>query len=61
LYYGPEGNIILTKTDAGWVQSTSKDEDEEKWGYAWLAYTTSTGDPYSWLTGFHAGVVFTKK
>jgi hypothetical protein len=61
LYYGPEGNIILTKTDAGWVQSTSKDEDEEKWGYAWFAYTTSTGDPYSWLTGFHAGVVFTKK
>ena len=61
LYYASEGSIVLTKTDAGWVQSSTMDEDDEKWGYAFLAYTTATDSPYSWFTAYYPGVTFTKK
>lgn len=61
LYYNPEGSIVLTKTDAGWVQSTTMDEEGENWGYAYLAYVTATDSPYSWFTAYYPGVKFTKK
>ena len=60
LYYTLEGSVVLTKTDAGWVQSTTMDEDEEKWGYGHLAYGTD-GSIAGWLTGIYPGVTFTKK
>ncbi|MBQ9722202.1 MAG: hypothetical protein IJV84_01630 [Bacteroidales bacterium] len=61
LYYSPEGSIVLTKTDAGWVQSSTMDEGEEFWGYAYLAFITETDSPYSWFTAYYPGVTFTKK
>lgn len=60
LYYATEGNIVLTKTDAGWVQSSTLDEGEELWGYAYLAFITETDSPYSWFTAYYPGVKFTK-
>lgn len=59
LYYATEGNIVLTKTGSGWVQSSTMDEGDEKWGYAFLAYDTSDS-PYSWFTAYFPGVVLTK-
>lgn len=61
LYYATDGSIVLTKTDAGWVQSSTMDADGENWGYAFLAFVTETDSPYSWFTAYYPGVTFTKK
>ena len=60
LYYSLDGSIVLTKTATGWVQSTTLDEDAEKWGYAFLAFTTADDAPYSWFTAYYPGVSYTK-
>ena len=58
-YYKPSGNLILTKTDAGWVQTSDADDDTTKWGIGCLA--TSNGSPVGWLDYIMPGVVLTKK
>lgn len=60
LYYETEGSIVLTKTDDGWVQTSTMDAGEELWGYAYLAFITETDSPYSWFTAYYPGVKFTK-
>lgn len=61
LYYETDGSIVLTKTETGWAQTTTFDEDGELWGYAYLAFITADDTPYSWFTAYHPGVKFTKK
>ena len=58
-YYTLDGSVVLTKTDAGWVQSTTMDETDAMWGYGHLAYATD-GSIAGWLTGLYPGVTFTK-
>lgn len=58
-YYAPSGNLILTKTETGWIQSTDIDDDEMTWGYGALAVDGS-GSPLGWLDYIYPGVVLTK-
>ena len=59
-YYEPSGNMILTKTDTGWVQSTDVDDAEMSWGIGALAVDAS-GTPLGWWGYYYPGVVLTKK
>ena len=58
-YYKASGNLILTKTDAGWVQSSDLDDETRQWGIGCLA--TSNGTPLGWLDYIMPGAVLTKK
>ena len=58
-YYAPAGNLILTKTETGWVQSTDIDDAEMTWGIGCLA--TSDGSPLGWLDYMLPGIVLTDK
>lgn len=58
-YYAPSGNLILTKTATGWIQSTDLDDDEMSWGIGALA--VSNGTPLGWLDYMQPGIVLTKK
>ena len=58
-YYAPSGNLILTKTATGWIQSTDIDDDEMSWGIGALA--VSNGTPLGWLDYMQPGIVLTKK
>lgn len=57
-YYSPSGNLILTKTDAGWVQSSDLDTADRQWGIGCLA--TDNGTPLGWLDYMYPGLVLTK-
>lgn len=59
-YFKPSGNLILTKTEAGWVQSTDVDDDEMSWGIGALAVDAS-GSPLGWWGYYYPGVILTKK
>lgn len=58
-YYLPSGNLILTSTETGWVQSTDSDDAEMIWGYGALACDDS-GSPLGWLDYVSPGLVLTK-
>ena len=58
-YYTPSGNLILTATENGWVQTTDVDDPEMLWGAGCLAADASTGSLLGWLTGFAGGTVLT--
>lgn len=58
-YYTPSGNLILTATENGWVQTTDVDDPEMLWGAGCLAADANTGSLLGWLTGFAGGTVLT--
>lgn len=55
-YYAPEGNMVLVKTDDGFVQV---DEEEDRWGFAWLAYKAD-GSIAGWWDRYAVGITYTK-
>lgn len=57
-YYNPSGNLILTKTEAGWSQSADIDTSDSQWGIGCLA--TSGGSPLGWLDYIQPGLTLTK-
>lgn len=58
-YYEPEGNLILTKTETGWIQSTDVDTETIKWGIGCLA-TDGAGNPLGWLDYFYPSIELTR-
>lgn len=56
-YYAPSGNLILTRTETGWIQSSDLD-GERTWGVGALA--TSGGSILGWLDYIAPGIVLTK-
>lgn len=58
-YYAPSGNLILTRTETGWNQSSDIDDPEMIWGYGALA-CDEAGTPLGWLDYVNPGVVLTK-
>jgi len=59
-YYAPSGNLILTRTETGWIQSSDIDDEEMQWGYGALAIDDASGSPLGWLDYIYPGVVLTK-
>ena len=57
-YYNPSGNLLLTRTETGWAQSTDVDTPDRKWGIGCLA--TSGGSPLGWLDYIQPGLTLTK-
>lgn len=57
-FYNPSGNLILTKTETGWTQSTDIDSESRTWGIGCLA--TQGGSPLGWLDYISPGLVLTK-
>ena len=57
-YYKPSGNLLLTRTETGWVQSTDIDTADRTWGIGCLA--TSGGSPLGWLDYIQPGLTLTK-
>jgi len=53
-YYAPEGNIVLEKTENGWVNA------DPEWGWGWLAVSVSSGSIAGWTEAYMPGGVFTK-
>lgn len=58
-YYLPSGNLILTRTETGWIQSCDQDDSEMSWGYGALA-CDADGNPLGWLDYVNPGVVLTQ-
>lgn len=58
-YYAPSGNLILTRTETGWNQSSDIDDPEMIWGYGALA-CDDAGNLLGWLDYVNPGVVLTK-
>ena len=56
--YSPSGNLILTKTETGWAQSSDIDTADRQWGIGCLA--TSNGSPLGWLDYMLPGLVLTR-
>ena len=57
-YYEDEGNLILTRTETGWKQSSDIDDSEMQWGIGCLA-TDGEGNPLGWLNYIYPGMVLT--
>lgn len=57
-YYEDEGNLILTRTETGWEQSSDIDDSEMQWGIGCLA-TDGEGNPLGWLDYIYPGMVLT--
>lgn len=53
-YYYPEGTIVLTRTETGYVCS------DPEIGYGYLAAAVSDGTISGWLTAYYPGISFTK-
>lgn len=53
-YYAPEGNIVLEKTETGWVNT------DPDWGWGWLAVSVADGSIAGWAEAYMPGGVFTK-
>lgn len=53
-YYAPEGNIVLEKTETGWVNT------DPDWGWGWLAVSVADGSIAGWTEAYMPGGVFTK-
>lgn len=53
-YYAPEGNIVLEKTETGWVNA------DPDWGWGWLAVSVADGSIAGWAEAYMPGGVFTK-
>lgn len=59
--YTTSGNLILKKTETGWVQSTDLDDDQTKWGFGALAIDPESGSVLGWMDYIMPGVVLTAK